>query len=517
MVAVLLNAFARTEEEFLKLSVEAREFSGACANVILIYRDTIYVANLGDCRAVLGRSRGKAIGLSRDHKASIEKSRIRKVGGFVKNGRVNGILAISRTIGDREFKDPVSMSSGTSSPTPSSAQFSSRPGQSARPGAAASAIPVGHMSITRRVSNPSNIVLKNVRDNADSPARTRRNGSSSLTLSSSNPNLNGTEANTNPLSKSAALDNTSTSREPSPSPIPYSVVASPDRPLHASTGSFAVTESSPSESKSKKRRSTGSMKKSRPPPKSVAADSESSDSVLYPIKQEEEEPTSKEDADEDTNDGDMESMKKAKSAPLEPASKSGKSSPPPVKSASNTSVSSSASSSADESSGLRKSKKDALASSSESFESEGSEAVEGLFDVIECYDAESKQKKFGFKKRRPPKDPKYDTATVVSAIPEITIMRRTAEDDWIFLASDGFYDLFTSKQTGSAVSKHLARCGRDKLTDTVKSLCEEASLLGSEDDITGVLILIKSIPSTNLEVALSNINLMAGSSEPMSP
>jgi serine/threonine protein phosphatase PrpC len=129
-------------------------------------------------------------------------------------------------------------------------------------------------------------------------------------------------------------------------------------------------------------------------------------------------------------------------------------------------------------------------SHSDSEEGESSEFVEGMFDVIECYDAESKQKKFGFKKRRPPKDPKYETATIVSAIPEITIMRRSVDDDWLFLASDGFYDLFTSKQAGLTVNKHLQRNARDRLSETSKALCSEAALLGSEDDITGILILL---------------------------
>lgn len=544
IVAALLNAFARTEEDFLRLSVDAKEFSGACVNVVLMFRDTIYVANLGDCRAVLGRGKGKAIGLSRDHKASIEKSRIRKVGGFVKNGRVNGILAISRTIGDREFKDPVAMApSPSSSPVITSSHFSNRPGQSARPGSSPSNATGAHMPVTRRVSNPSNIVLKNVRDTSDSPARTRLRNSTSLLQSASSPTANGSDPNG--LSKSAVVNGSSTSREPSPSPIPFSVV---DRPLAASTPDAG-------ESKSKKRRSTPTSASKKHSRSSTSADSaESSDTVLYPIKDEEEEHMSKE------ADGDDDSMADtALKTPVEPPTpvfvapasptpskasrrasskppKSSSSSPPPSKPSSpppsksssanaspppaSLSVSSSTSSSNEEQSSVRKSKKEKdLASSSESFDSEGSEAVEGMFDVVECYDPELKQKKFGFKKRRPPKDPKSDTATVVSAIPEITIMRRTTEDDWLFLASDGFYDLFTSKQTGVAVSKHLQRCGRDRLTDTVKSLCEEASLLGSEDDITGVLILLKptSGPSESpslLAVASTNANLMAGSSEP---
>lgn len=71
----------------------------------------IYVANLGDCRSLLLRrnDRGeiKAIALSRDHKAVIEKERIKRLGGYVSCGRLNGIIIISRAIGDKAFKKKV--------------------------------------------------------------------------------------------------------------------------------------------------------------------------------------------------------------------------------------------------------------------------------------------------------------------------------------------------------------------------------------------------------------------------
>ncbi|KAG0055712.1 Protein phosphatase 2C 2 [Linnemannia elongata] len=70
--------------------------------------------NAGDSRAVLG-SDGTAIALSNDHKPvnkgsatlgpSLKESRrIVAAGGFVEYGRVNGSLALSRALGDFEFK-----------------------------------------------------------------------------------------------------------------------------------------------------------------------------------------------------------------------------------------------------------------------------------------------------------------------------------------------------------------------------------------------------------------------------
>ncbi|KAK6946543.1 PPM-type phosphatase-like domain [Dillenia turbinata] len=66
---------------------------------------SIFVANAGDCRAVLGR-RGRAIDLSKDHKPSCpsERLRIEKVGGAVYDGYLNGQLSVARAIGDWHMK-----------------------------------------------------------------------------------------------------------------------------------------------------------------------------------------------------------------------------------------------------------------------------------------------------------------------------------------------------------------------------------------------------------------------------
>lgn len=69
----------------------------------------LYTANCGDARAVLARG-GKGFRLSFDHKATDEEEikRIQAAGGFVVMGRVNGMLAVARSLGDRAMKDYVS-------------------------------------------------------------------------------------------------------------------------------------------------------------------------------------------------------------------------------------------------------------------------------------------------------------------------------------------------------------------------------------------------------------------------
>ncbi|OJJ80351.1 type 2C protein phosphatase PTC1 [Aspergillus glaucus CBS 516.65] len=68
----------------------------------------LYTANVGDARAILCRN-GKALRLSYDHKGSDENEgkRIASAGGLVLNNRVNGVLAVTRALGDAYLKDLV--------------------------------------------------------------------------------------------------------------------------------------------------------------------------------------------------------------------------------------------------------------------------------------------------------------------------------------------------------------------------------------------------------------------------
>lgn len=81
--------------------------AGCTANVVLVTQTHIYCANAGDSRCVLSQ-KGTAVELSEDHKPDLpsERSRVLHAGHMVEEGRVDGIIAISRAIGDWEYKSP---------------------------------------------------------------------------------------------------------------------------------------------------------------------------------------------------------------------------------------------------------------------------------------------------------------------------------------------------------------------------------------------------------------------------
>ena len=68
----------------------------------------LYTANVGDARIVLCRN-GKALRLSYDHKGSDENEgrRVSNAGGLILNNRVNGVLAVTRALGDTYMKELV--------------------------------------------------------------------------------------------------------------------------------------------------------------------------------------------------------------------------------------------------------------------------------------------------------------------------------------------------------------------------------------------------------------------------
>ncbi|KAL2271482.1 hypothetical protein VTJ83DRAFT_853 [Remersonia thermophila] len=105
-------ALAKAAEEAAKsdepLSPAMAEAAHAKLRSVATRQRVLYTANVGDARIILCRQ-GKALRLSYDHKGSDENEgrRIANAGGLILNNRVNGVLAVTRALGDSYMKDLV--------------------------------------------------------------------------------------------------------------------------------------------------------------------------------------------------------------------------------------------------------------------------------------------------------------------------------------------------------------------------------------------------------------------------
>lgn len=89
---------------------------GSTAAIAIIYNSVLYTANVGDSRIVLieeNKRQQKPVvtTLTVDHRPStnhFEKSAVLRRGGYIRNGRVNGILMISRSVGDADVAKYIS-------------------------------------------------------------------------------------------------------------------------------------------------------------------------------------------------------------------------------------------------------------------------------------------------------------------------------------------------------------------------------------------------------------------------
>ncbi|ODV61037.1 type 2C protein phosphatase PTC2, partial [Ascoidea rubescens DSM 1968] len=101
----LKDAFLACDRAIIEDETMKTDFSGCAATSIMITNNKLICANAGDSRTIMSIN-GNAKPLSFDHKPSNdgEAARICAAGGFVEIGRVNGNLALSRAIGDFEYK-----------------------------------------------------------------------------------------------------------------------------------------------------------------------------------------------------------------------------------------------------------------------------------------------------------------------------------------------------------------------------------------------------------------------------
>lgn len=101
------KGFLDVDEDLQKNPIWAtgEDRSGTTAIVVMVSPQKIYWGNCGDSRGLLCRQ-GKVVFSTQDHKPynQTERARIEKAGGTVMMQRVNGSLAVSRALGDFDYK-----------------------------------------------------------------------------------------------------------------------------------------------------------------------------------------------------------------------------------------------------------------------------------------------------------------------------------------------------------------------------------------------------------------------------
>ena len=101
----LKDSFVALHQRFL---ADTSDASGTTALVALIRKSKIYLANLGDCRALIVDKIGKILVETKDHTPESERNAITARGGLIWYGRVGGILLLGRAIGDTDVAHHLS-------------------------------------------------------------------------------------------------------------------------------------------------------------------------------------------------------------------------------------------------------------------------------------------------------------------------------------------------------------------------------------------------------------------------
>ncbi|WOL02749.1 putative protein phosphatase 2C 9 [Canna indica] len=102
------KAYEKTDKAILSHSTDLGRGGSTAVTAILVDGRKLWIANVGDSRAVLAKGRD-VIQLTVDHEPNTERGSIENRGGFVSNmpgdvPRVNGQLAVSRAFGDKSLK-----------------------------------------------------------------------------------------------------------------------------------------------------------------------------------------------------------------------------------------------------------------------------------------------------------------------------------------------------------------------------------------------------------------------------
>lgn len=102
------KAYEKTDQEILSQKSDIARGGSTAVTAILINGRRLWIANLGDSRAVLSNG-GQALQMTVDHEPNTDRETIEGKGGFVSKmpgdvPRVNGQLAVSRAFGDKSLK-----------------------------------------------------------------------------------------------------------------------------------------------------------------------------------------------------------------------------------------------------------------------------------------------------------------------------------------------------------------------------------------------------------------------------
>ena len=95
------------EEEGYRYIEDISYTRGSAAIVLVIHNHTdLYFANLGDSRGIIIRNGNKFVKMTNDHKPNNneERKRIKRAGSKILDDRVCGLLNMSRSFGDYQFK-----------------------------------------------------------------------------------------------------------------------------------------------------------------------------------------------------------------------------------------------------------------------------------------------------------------------------------------------------------------------------------------------------------------------------
>ena len=96
---------SKTEPNSIKYEKFVAYEMGTTANIMLIKDGVIYIANVGDSLSVMYKNK-KAYNLNKEHQLILkdEKERVIKSGATINGYRINGMLNLTRAIGDLSFK-----------------------------------------------------------------------------------------------------------------------------------------------------------------------------------------------------------------------------------------------------------------------------------------------------------------------------------------------------------------------------------------------------------------------------